>query len=109
VNAAGLTFLLKGVSAHIEMPFNESLVTDGHISQGELAITRHNLSAIIAILEKTPPEKIEAMVAKYNEGLTAGASKITPEGQRDLLGFFRNAQIMMGHFTTIMSKSGLRE
>jgi hypothetical protein len=44
-------------------------VTDGSIQQGELDGTRNNLGAIIAILKKTPPEKIEAMVAEYNDEL----------------------------------------
>jgi hypothetical protein len=36
VNAAGMTFVLGGVSAVLGMPFFESLVTNGSIGQDEL-------------------------------------------------------------------------
>lgn len=91
------------------MPFYQSLVTDGSISQGELDGTRHNLSAVIATLKKTPPEKIEAMVAEYNEELTAHLDKFNVVGQQDFLSGFRHAQVMAGYVTTIMAKSGLQE
>lgn len=107
MNAAGLVFILQGVSGSLGMPFYQSLVTDGSVSQDELDGTRRNLSAVITILKNTPAEKIEAMVAEYNELLTVHLDKFQA-GQGDLLGNFRNAQIMAGYVTTIMSKSGLK-
>lgn len=64
MNAAGMIFTLSGVSAVLGMPFYESLVTDGSISQGELDGTRRNLSAVITTLKNTPLEKIEALVSQ---------------------------------------------
>lgn len=108
MNAAGLIFSLKGVSAALGMPFYQSLVTDGGVSQGELDGTRHNISAVIRTLTNTPPEKIEALVAEYDPDLTAYLEKFNAMNQTDLLSGFRNAQVMAGYVTTIMAKAGLR-
>jgi hypothetical protein len=48
------------------------------------------------------------MVAKYDPELTAALSKFQKEWQGDTLKGFRDAQIMLGHVTTVMAKSGLR-
>ena len=53
MNAAGMVFTLTGVSGVLGMPFYQSLVTDGSISQNELDGTRRNLSGVIAILKNT--------------------------------------------------------
>lgn len=108
MNAAGMVFTLKGVSAVLGMPFYQSLVTDGSISQDELDGTRGNLSAVITTLKNTPAEKIEAMVAEYDEELTANLNTFNSVGQQDLLTGFKHAQIMAGYVTTIMVKSGLK-
>lgn len=108
MNAAGMIFSLSGVSAVLGMPFYQSLVTDGSVSQNELDGTRHNLSAVIAILKKTPLETIEALVAEYNADLTAHLEKFNAIGQLDLLNGFRNAQVIAGYVTIIMGKSGIR-
>jgi ribosomal protein S17E len=107
MNAAGMTFVLNGVSGVLAMPFYQSLVTDGSISQGELDGTRRNLSAVISTLRKTPPEKIEAMVDQYNQELTEHFDKFRAVGQMDCLSGFQTAQIMAGYVTTVMAKSGL--
>ena len=65
MNAAGLTFVLGGISAVLGMPDYQSLITDGSIRQDEFDGTRRDLSAIIATLKNTPSGKIEAMVAQY--------------------------------------------
>lgn len=109
MNAAGMIFVLSGVSAVVGMPFYQSLVTDGSISQSELDGTRHNLSSVIATLKNTPVEKIEAMVAEFDEELTAHLDKFNTVGQKDILEGFREAQVMSGYVTTIMAKSGLKE
>ncbi|HLL73414.1 MAG TPA: hypothetical protein VK363_18385 [Pyrinomonadaceae bacterium] len=108
MNAAGMIFALTGVSAVLNMPFYQSLVTDGKVSQEELDGTRHNISSAIATLKNTPTEKLEALVAQNDEELTAYLNKFNAIGQEDLLGGLRNAQIMAGYVTTIMSKSGIR-
>lgn len=109
MNAAGMVFVLNGVSAVLEMPFYQSLVTDGRVSQSEFDGTRGNLSAVIATLKKTPAEKIEAMVSQYNEDLTAHLEKFQAVEQMDLLERFKHAQILAGYVTTIMAKAGLKE
>lgn len=109
MNAAGLTFVLSGVSAVLGMPMYQSLVTNGSISQNELDSTRRDLSAVITTLKSTPSEKIEAMVDNYNDELTEHLNKFNAEGYLDYLAGFRDAQIMAGYVTTIMAKSGLHE
>lgn len=108
MNAAGLVFILKGVSAVLGMPDFKALVTDGSVSQDEFDGTRHNLSSIIATLQNTPSEKTEAMVAKYDEELTAHNDKFNTKTHEQALNSFRNAQIMMGYVTMVMAKSGVR-
>ena len=107
MNAKGLPVMLDGVSAGLGMAFYQDLVTDGSISQGELDGTRHNLSAVIAILKNTPEEKIEALVAQYDEDLTEHLHKFQALDSADTLSKFKHAQIMAGYVTTIMAKAGL--
>jgi hypothetical protein len=109
MNAAGMTFVLNGVSGVLAMPFYQTLVTNGSVTQDELDGTRRNLSAVIATLRNTPAEKVEAMVDQYNPELSEHLNKFNAVGQEDFLGGFRTAQIMAGYVTTIMAKSGLRE
>jgi hypothetical protein len=52
MNAAGMTFVLTGVSGVLGMKFFQNLVTDGSISEDELDGTRKNLSTVIATLKK---------------------------------------------------------
>jgi hypothetical protein len=108
MNAAGMTFVLGGVSAVLGMPFFQSLVTNGSISQGELDGTRKDLAAVIATLKNTPANKIEPIVDKYDAQLTAHLDKFNSEWGHDLLGAFKDAQIMMGYVTSVMTGSGLR-
>ena len=108
MNAAGLVFILKGVSAVLNMPDFQTLVTDGSVSQDEFDGTRHNLSSIIATLQNTPPEKIEAMVAEYDEELTAHNDKFNTKPHEEALNSFRTAQIMVGYVGMVMAKSGIR-
>ena len=109
MNAAGLNVMLHSVSTALEMPYYQSLVTDGSISQAEFDSTRKNLGALVATLKKTPLEKIEAMVAHDNDTLTAHMADFNAKEQTDYIAGFRGAQIMAGYVTTIMAKSGIRE
>ena len=107
MNAAGMIVVLTEVSSALGMPHFQALVTDGSISKGEFEGTRGNLAAILATLKKTPPEKIEAMVAQYDAQLSDHLNKFDAEWGKDTLADFRDAQIMAGFVTTIMAKSGL--
>ena len=109
MNAAGLTFILNGVSSVLTMPMFQTLVTNGSISQGELDGTRSDLAAVVKTLQNTPGEKIEAMVDQYNDELTAHMEKFDSEWTQDYLSAFRDAQMLAGYVTTIMAKSGLKE
>jgi hypothetical protein len=109
MNAAGLTFVLNGVSSVLTMPMFQTLVTSGQISQGELDGTRSDLAAVVSTLRNTPGDKIEAMVDQYNDELTQYLDKFDSEWTQDYLSAFRDAQIMAGYVTTIMAKSGLSE
>jgi len=108
MNAAGLNLVISGTSANLEMPFYQDLVTDGSIKQDELDGTRRLLSGAAETLRNTPAEKIEAVVAQYDEDLTAYSDKLNVIPQQNLLERFQVAQIMAGFVTTIMAKSGLR-
>jgi hypothetical protein len=59
-------------------------------------------------LKNTPPEKIETLVAQYDEELTSYLHKFNAKPHEHALDSFRNAQIMIGYVTTIMTKSGLK-
>lgn len=109
MNAAGLTFILSGVSAVLTMPMFQTLVTSGQISQGEFDGTRGDLAAAIATLKNTPGDKIEAMVDQYNDELSQYTSQFDSEWATDYLAAFRDAQTLSGYVTTIMAKSGLHE
>ncbi|HEX8564030.1 MAG TPA: hypothetical protein VF648_00075 [Pyrinomonadaceae bacterium] len=109
MNAAGMTFVLGGVYSVLQMPFFQSIVTNGSVSQDEFSGTLSDLGAVITTLKNTPGSKIEAMVDQFNDELTAHLDSFNSEWGSDLLAAFRDAQIMMGYVTTIMAKSGLSE
>lgn len=109
MNAAGMTFVLGGVYAVLQMPFFQSIVTNGSVSQDEFSGTLEDLGAVIATLKNTPGNKIEAMVDEFNDELTAHLDSFNSEWGTNQLAAFRDAQIMAGYVTTIMAKSGLSE
>lgn len=109
MNAAGMTFVLGGVYSVLQMPFFQSIVTNGSVSQGEFTGTLSDLGAVLTTLKNTPGNKIEAMVDQFNDELTAHLDSFNSEWGSDQLAAFRDAQIMMGYVTTIMAKSGLSE
>ncbi|MDQ1524472.1 MAG: hypothetical protein QOG00_1570 [Pyrinomonadaceae bacterium] len=109
MNAAGVIFVLHGVSGALGMPHFQSLVSDGSISQGEFDGTRSNLESALTTLKKTPREKFEALVAQYDEQLTEHLNKFNAEWGENFLGNFREAQVMAGFVATIMAKAGLKE
>jgi hypothetical protein len=108
MNAAGMMVMLNGISNNLGMPHFQSIVTDGSISQEEFDGTRSNLAALLTILKKTPPDKIEAMVAQYDEQLIEHLNKFNAEWGKDTLGDFKDAQIMTGYVMMIMAKSSIK-
>jgi hypothetical protein len=59
-------------------------------------------------LRKTPLDKVEAMVAEYNDQLTEHSDKYSAARGKGILGGFKHAQIIAGYITTILAKSGLK-
>lgn len=59
--------------------FFQSIVTNGSVSQGEFSGTLSNLGAVIATLKNTPGNKIEAMIDKFNDELTAHLNSFNSE------------------------------
>ncbi len=114
MNAKGLPIMLGGVITVLEMaplgkpPFSQKLVSDGAVSQGELDGTRKNLKALIATLKNTPEEKIEALVAQYDEELSAYLAKFQALGPTASIEGFRIAQIMSGFAVTIIAKANVK-
>lgn len=115
MNAKGLIFTLGGVIADLDMgsapgvpSFSQKLVDDGAVSQSELDGTRNNLKALVATLKNTPEEKIEALVAQFDEDLTAYLNKFNALGSGASIEKFRLAQIMSGLAVTIMAKAGVK-
>jgi hypothetical protein len=107
MNAAGLIFVLNGVSAGLGMPHFQTIVKNGSVSEDEFTGTQKGLANVIATLKKTPVEKIEAMVDKYNDELTAHLDSFDGEWGKDSLAGFRDAQVMLGYVTSVMAQSGL--
>jgi hypothetical protein len=113
MNAKGLPFILEGVITGLEAPgggypsFYQKLVSAGTLSQGELDGTRNNLKGLVATLKKTPEDKIEAVVARYDKDLSAYADKFNALREASIEQF-RIAQIMAGLAVTIMAKARIR-
>ena len=109
MNAAGLTFVIGGVSTVLGTSFFQTLVTNGQIAQDELDGVQSDLSAVLATLKNTPSAKIEAMVDEYNDELTQRLNDFDSQWTQDYLAAFRDAEVMAGYVATIMAKSGLSE
>ena len=108
MNAAGLTFTLTSVAQVINSSaFFDQLTSQG-VSPGELSGTRQDANALVAALRATPADKIEALVAQYNDGLTAALEKFQGEWALDRLQGFRDAQVMIGFVNTIFNKAGIK-
>ena len=115
MNAKGLIFTLAGLIADLDMgsspnssSMSQKLVDDGAVSQSELDGTRNNLKALVATLKNTPEEKVEALVAQFDEDLTAYLNKFNALGSGASIEKFRLAQIMSGLAVTIMAKAGVK-
>ena len=115
MNAKGLIFSLAGVIADLDMgsgagqpAMSQKLVDNGAVSQGELDGTRKNLKALETTLRNTPEEKIEALVAQFDEDLTEYMRKFNALGSGASIEKFRLAQIMSGVAVTIMAKAGAK-
>src|SRR5690348_3782853 len=110
MNAAGLTAVLTGISAQLNMKFFGDLVTKGHVKEDELDGTRKLCVRVIADLKKTPHSKIEALVSHFDSVLTQHNNDFMAQMRaNNSLGQFQAAQIMLGFVSTILAKAGIRE
>ena len=108
MNEQGLAVILSGVSARLHMAFYEDLVTKHHIKQDELDGTRKMAASVVATLKKTPHDKIESLVAKFDAQLTKHNATFNQK-DADPLGALHEAQTMLGLISTIFAKAGIRE
>ena len=108
MNSAELTFALTSVAAVINSSvFFDSLTNEG-VSASELEGTRQDANALVAALKATPPEKIEALGAEYNDELTNAFHGFQGDWTMNRLQGFRDAQVMIGFVTSIFNKAGIR-
>ena len=107
MNAAGLTFTLTGVAGVINSSaFFDQLVNEG-VSPNELTGTRQEANALVNALKATPGDKLEALVAQYNDQLTQALDIFQSDWTMNRLQGFRDAQIMIGFVNTIFNKAGI--
>ncbi|HEY9282581.1 MAG TPA: hypothetical protein VIP46_03915 [Pyrinomonadaceae bacterium] len=105
MNAAGLTFTLTSVASVINSTvFFDQLLNQG-VSADELNGTRQQANALVNALKATPPDKIEALVAQYNDELTSALDSFQGDWTTNRLQGFRDAQIMIGFVNTIFNKA----
>jgi hypothetical protein len=109
MNSQGLIFVLGGVSSVLSLPFYDTLVKDGKLTQAELDSTRERFKDVIDTLKKAPANKIEALVAQYNAELTEHLDKFNQEWTTNYLAAFQDAEIMLGFVISILGKAGIRE
>ena len=109
MNSHQLMFELGAVSSTLKAPMFDALAKDGKISKGEIDSTREGLKDIVATLNRTPFNKIEAMLAQYGAQLNEHFEKFEAAWIRDYSAGFHEAQIMLGFMTSILAKSGIKE
>ena len=100
--------MLDGVVRGMKMPHFRRAVIAGGVSD-EFDGTLSNLAAVEHTLTTVPHEKLEAMVAHFNQQLTAHVDKFHKDSDQHALTAFREAQLLAGFITTVMAKSGLHE
>ena len=106
MNVQGLIFTLSGVSGVLNSVFYDNL--EG-VSPEELAGVREDAADLVNTLQNTPPDKISAMVAQYNDELTQALDAFDSDWAANRLQGFRDAETMIGFVTTVMAKSGLHD
>ena len=101
--------MLEGVVRGMKMPHFRRAAIGGGVSEGEFDGTLANLAAVEHTLTTVPHEKLEAMVAHFNQQLTAHVDKFHKDSDQHAMQAFREAQLLAGFITTVMAKSGLHE
>lgn len=108
MNAAGLRMTIYTIDSVINSPdWYDEIVKEG-VAPDELLGTRKELSYLDKAMQATPPEKLDAVVAKYDAELTAHGEKFSGEWIANRLAGFRDAQIMIGYVNSIFHEAGIR-
>ncbi len=108
MNAAGLRLILGTIHSVITTPsLYDDIVKEG-VTPQELAGTRDMLSHLFKATQVTPPEKLDAVVAKYDARLTEYSDKFRGEWTANRLAGFRDAQSFAGFVNTVFNESGVR-
>jgi hypothetical protein len=108
MNAAGLKVTIAHVASTIEQPIFFDKLTNEGVSAAELNGTRHEARSLANALNTTPSEKIEALVAHYDDQLTHALNNFQGGWQMNQLQGFRDAQVMIGFVTSLCNKAGIR-
>ena|GEM_PF-5151472 len=107
MNVQGLIFTLTSVSSVLSSPFYDTLLSDDRLMPNELQGTRQYAAQLVADLKATPTEKLEPLVAQYDDELTEQLNKFQGEWTADRYSGFRNAQAMFGLVASIFNRANI--
>ncbi len=108
MNAKGLRLVLYTIDSTINSPtWYDEIVKEG-VTPDELLGTRKQLSHLNSAVQDTPPEKLDAVVAKYDAQLTEHSDKFSGGWNANRLAGFREAQIFIGFVNSIFDEAGIR-
>jgi hypothetical protein len=108
MNAAGLKVMITHVASTINSSMFFDKLTNEGVSASELNGTRNEATRLANVINNTPPEKIETLVAHYDEQLSAALNSFQGGWQMNQLQGFRDAQVMIGFVTSLVNKAGIR-
>lgn len=101
--------MLGGVSAVLSFPFYEDLVKNKQITKAEFDSTTERAKDLVETLKRVPANKLDALVATYDEQLTEHAAEFNAEWPSNYLAAFKDAEILLGFVTSILAKAGIDE
>jgi hypothetical protein len=108
MNQSGLAFALTGVSTALKMnAWFEGIVTGGQIKKDELDGSSQLAAALATKVRDASSERIEPLVAQYNDVLTKHWESFEAKKDPDPLGALHEAQIMIGTVTMILEQSNI--
>jgi hypothetical protein len=109
MNAAGLAVTLRGVSSALKMTaWFEGIVKGGQIKKDELDGAALMAQALATDVGKASTQKLDPLVAHYSDRLTKHSDRFHSMKGTDPLGALHQAQMMLGHVSTILVKAKIR-
>lgn len=100
--------MIAHVASMIEQKIFFDKLTNEGVSAAELNGTRQQARSLANAISATPSEKIETLVAHYDEQLTNANQTFQASWQMNQLQGFRDAQIMIGFVASLLNKAGIR-